>query len=232
MIYLENDFYSNFNSMVESNDEMSLHKMFVDQISNLIAYKKQDLVSLFKKIDIKVSEKPTNKELSDIIANNFKSNKKLQVGLAYLIAESNNLMQQEMKKSRNNEDAYFEGEVINENDPLKSKRPATKPVKNKKPVDWNKGADAVTSIASSISVLADTITQTKTGQLGSDLTNASNVKSPEELKQEEEANKIKEAKAKKRKRNIIIGVVVLAVGITAIIGYKKGWFSKIKEINN
>ena len=231
MIYLENDFYSNFNSMVESNDEMSLHKMFVDQISSLIAYKKQDLVSLFKKIGIKVSENPTNKELSEIIANNFKSNKKLQVGLAYLIAENNNLMQQEMKKSRSNEDAYFEGEVVEDN-PLKNVKPATKPAKNKKPVDWNKGADAVTSIASSISVLADTITQTKTGQLGSDLTNQSNIKSPEELKQEEEANKIKDAKAKKRKRNIIIGVVVLAVGITAIIGYKKGWFSKIKEINN
>lgn len=232
MIYLENDFYSNFNSMVESNDEMSLQKMFVDQISNLIAYKKQDLVSLFKKIDIKVSEKPTNKELSEIISNNFKSNKKLQVGLAYLIAESNNLMQQEMKKSRSNEDAYFDGEVFDENNPVKNKKPATTPSKNKKPIDWNKGADAVTSIAGSISVLADTITQTKTGQLGSDLLNQSNIKSPEELKNEEEAKNIKEAKAKKRKKNIIIGVVILAVGITAFIGYKKGWFSKIKEINN
>jgi len=228
MIYLENDFYSNFNSMVESNDEMSLHKMFVDQISNLIAYKKGDLVSLFKKINIKVSDKPTNKELSEIIANNLKSNKKLQVGLAYLIAENNNLMQQEIKKSRTNEDAYFEGEVVNENNPLKGKKPATNPAKNKKPVDWNKGADAVTSIADSISILSDTITQTKMGQLGSELNDVANNKSPEEIKQEQDKKKLEEAKAKRRKKNIIIGVVVLALGITAFVGYKKGWFSKVQ----
>ena len=55
MIYLENDFYSNFSSMVESNDDVSLNKMFVDQISNLIAFKKNDLISLFGKIGIKVN---------------------------------------------------------------------------------------------------------------------------------------------------------------------------------
>jgi hypothetical protein len=225
MIYLENDFYSNFNSMVESNDDMSLHKMFIDQISNLIAYKKQDLVSLFKKIDIKVSDKPTNKELSEIIATNLKSNKKLQVGLAYLIAENNNLMQQEKKKSRANDDAYFEGNVIDENNPIKNKKPATN-TKPKKPIDWNKGADAVTSIADSISVLADTITQTKTGQLGTELNSQANNKSPEEIEKEKEDKKLQEAKAKRRRRNIIIGVVVLAVGITAFVGYKKGWFNK------
>ena len=32
MIYLENDFYSNFNSMVESNDDLALKSMFIDQI--------------------------------------------------------------------------------------------------------------------------------------------------------------------------------------------------------
>ena len=220
MIYLENDFYSNFNSMVESNDEMSLHKMFVDQISSLIAYKKQDLVSLFKKIGIKVSENPTNKELSEIIANNFKSNKKLQVGLAYLIAENNNLMQQEMKKSRPNEDGLdnFDGTL-----PIDKTKTTAKP---KKPIDWNKSADAVTSIAGSISVLADTITQSKTGQLATDLNGQANVKSPEELAKDEESKKLADSKAKRKRRTIIIGVVVLALGITAFIGYKKGWFGK------
>jgi hypothetical protein len=51
-----------------------------NQISNLIAYKKAELINLFGKIGIKVSKKPTNKELSNIIATNLKGNKKLQIG--------------------------------------------------------------------------------------------------------------------------------------------------------
>jgi hypothetical protein len=220
MIYLENDFYSNFNSMVESNDDISLKSMFVDQISNLIAYRKSDLVSLLNKIGIKVSDKPTNKELSEIIGKNFKSNKKLQIGLAYLIAEDNNLLQQEIKNSRENENISFIGNKKGTD----TKKPDTN--QPKKPVDWNKGADAVTSIADAFSVFADTVTQTKTGGFATDLNNQSNIKSPEEIAKEAEAKKIEEAKKKRRKRNIIIGVVILALGVTAFIGYKKGWFSK------
>lgn len=217
MIYLENDFYSNFNSMVESNDDLALKGMFIDQISNLIAYKKADLINLFNKIGIKVSKKPTNKELSNIIATNLKGNKKLQIGLAYLIAEDNNILQQELKKSRPNEDGL---------DNFDGTQPKDKTTKPKKPIDWNKSADAVTSIAGSISVLADTITQSKTGQLATDLNGQANVKSPEQIAKEEEDKKLADAKAKRRRRTIIIGVVVVALGITAFIGYKKGWFGK------
>jgi hypothetical protein len=221
MIYLENDFYSNFNSMVESNDDLALKSMFIDQISNLIAYRKNDLINLFGKIGIKVSKKPTNKELSNIIATNLKGNKKLQIGLAYLIAEDNNILQQEMKKSRPSEDGLDNFDGTNPTDKKTDKTP-----KPKKPIDWNKSADAVTSIAGSISVLADTITQSKTGKLATDLNGQANVKSPEELAKEEENKKLAEAKAKRKRRTIIIGVVVLALGITAFIGYKKGWFGK------
>jgi hypothetical protein len=217
MIYLENDFYSNFNSMVDSNDDVSLKSMFIDQISNLIAYKKAELINLFGKIGIKVSKKPTNKELSNIIATNLKGNKKLQIGLAYLIAEDNNILQQEMKKSRPNEDGL---------DNFDGNKPTDKSTKTRKPIDWNKSADAVTSIAGSISVLADTITQSKTGQFATDLNGQSNVKSPEQIAKEEEDKKLADAKAKRKRRTIIIGVVVLVLGVTAFIGYKKGWFGK------
>lgn len=219
MIYLENDFYSNFNSMVESNDDKSLNSMLIDQISNIIAFRKENLISLLNKIGIKVSNKPTNKELSEIIAKNLKTNRKLQIGIAYLIAEDNNILQQEIKKSRSKEDAIesFEGD----------EKTDTKP---KKPVDWNKSADAVTSIAGAISVLADTITQTKQGQFVNDLNTQANVKSPEQIAQEEEQKKLDEAKRKRRRRNIVIGLLVVAVGVTAFIGYKKGWFGK-GEVN-
>jgi len=223
MIYLENDFYSNFSSMVESNDDVSLNKMFVDQISNLIAFKKNDLISLFGKIGIKVSKNPTNKELANIIAKNIKGNKKLQIGIAYLIAENNDILQQEYKKGRPSEDTDdFEGE--------KDKKPK-EPKKPRKPVDWNKSADAVTSIAGSISVLADTLTQSKTGQLADDLNNQANVKSPEEIAKDEEAKSLADKK-KKRKRNIIIGVVAVGLIVTAYFGYKKGWFGKGQSLPN
>lgn len=223
MIYLENDFYSNFNSMVDSNDDLSLRSMFIDQISNLIAFRKDELIDLFGKIGIKVGEKPTNKELSKIIATNLKGNKKLQIGLAYLIAENNNILQQEMKKSRPNDDGVDSFDGANPND----KR--IKPAKPRKSIDWNKTADAVTSITGSISVLADSITQNKTGQFADDLNFQATVKSPEELAKEEEDRKLAEAKKKRRNRNIIIAVVVVAAGITAFIGYKKGWF--VKKVN-
>lgn len=230
MIYLENDFYSNFNSMAESNDDVSMKGMFIDQISNIIAYKKDDLVSLFDKIGITVSKKPTNKELSDTIANNLKSNKKLQIGLAYLIAENNNILQQEMKKSRPNDDEdSFDG--TKKRREAKPPREAKAP-RDRKPFDWDKSADAVTSIAGSISVLADTLTQVKSGQFANDLNNQAEVKSPEELKKEEEAKKLADAKKKKRNRNIMIVVGVVALGITAYIGYKKGWFGKGQASQN
>ena len=232
MIYLEHDFYSNFNSMAESNDDASMKGMFIDQISNIIAYKKNDLVSLFGKIGITVSKNPTNKELSDTIANNLRSSKKLQIGLAYLIAEHNNILQQEMKKSRPNDDEdSFDG--TKNTKPTKSKPPReAKPPRDRKPIDWDKSADAVTSIAGSISVLADTLTQVKSGQFANDLNTQAEVKSPEELKKEAEAKKIADAKKKKRNRNIMIGVGVVALGITAYIGYKKGWFGKGQAIQN
>lgn len=217
MIYLENDFYSNFNSIAQSNDDVSMKNLLIDQISNLIAFKKDDLVSLFGKIGIKVSNNPTNKELSNTIAKNLKTNKKLQIGIAYLIAENNNVLQQEMKKNRPTDyTESFEGD--------KNKEP--KPPKTRKPIDWSKTADSVTAIAGSVSVLSDSITQAKTGILANEILDQSNIKSPEQIATDIENKKIEDLKAKKRKRNILIAVVVIGLGITAYIGYKKGWFGK------
>lgn len=230
MIYLENDFFSNFNSISKSNDSVALNNLFIDQISSIIAYKKDDLLNLFKKIDLKITDNPSNKDLSNAITKNIKNNKKLQIGLAYLIAEKNNILQQEMKKSRaNHYSESFEG--LNKDKDKKNKQP-------KKPVDWNKTADAVSSIGNAVSVFADSVTQAKTGVLATDLENQSNTKNPSNKENEEEVQlenqsltdiqenkQVNQAKIKKRNRNIMIALV-LVLGITAYIGYKKGWFSK------
>jgi len=44
MIYVENDFYSNFQGAVKSNDDQSLRTMFVDQLSNIIAKHRGELL--------------------------------------------------------------------------------------------------------------------------------------------------------------------------------------------
>lgn len=102
MIYIEQDFYSNFTSAVKSNDDSSVQNMLSDEISRLISSRK-DLLDLLKKININYSEQPTNEELSNIIVSNIISDNKLRVGIAYLISKNNGLLFKE-KQERENKD--------------------------------------------------------------------------------------------------------------------------------
>lgn len=211
MIYLENDFYSNFNSMVKSNDEMAIKEMFIDQISSVVAFNKAGLLDLFKKVGIKTSANPTNKELTILIVNNLKNNKKLQIGLAYLIAERNNLLQNEVKKQR---DDNFSGQDGKKEKPKR---------------DIKQTADVVSSLANSIQVIANTLNNTNASKLQENMESQTNSKSPEEnaLEQQQQNQQEAEAKAKKkRRRNIIIGVVVVVAIVGGIVAYKKGLFTK------
>ena len=211
MIYLENDFYSNFNSMQKSNDEISMRGLLFDQISSVIAYNKSGLLDLFGKVGIKTSANPTNKELTILVINNIKSNQKLQIGLAYLIAEQNNLLQEQAKNQRSDD---FSG---NDGKKQKPKR------------DFKETADVITSISNSIKVVADTITNTNAGKIQGDLETQVNSKSPEQIQLEQQQGEQEQREAerkKKRKRNIIIGVVVVAVAVGVFVAYKKGVFSK------
>lgn len=215
MIYLENDFYSNFNSMQKSNDEISMRGLLFDQISSIIAYNKSGLLDLFGKVGIKTSDKPTNNELTILVINNIKSNQKLQIGLAYLIAEQNNLLQEQAKNERNDE---FSG---NDGKKQKPKR------------DFKETADVVTSISNSIKVVADTITNTNAGKVQGDLETQVNSKSPEEIQLEQQQGGQEDReieRKKKQKRNIIIGVVLVAISVGVFIAYKKGVFTKKLDV--
>lgn len=211
MIYVENDFYSNFSSVAKSNDDMAMRGVLVDQISNVIANRKDELIDLFGKTGIKVSKKPSNKELSDLVVSNLKTNKKFVIGIAYLIAKENDILQMEMKKDRPTD-------VYSGQDGEKTKE--------KKPVDWNKSADAVTTIAGSISVFADTLTGIKQGSMASDINQQANSKTNGDSNTEQDA-KNQEEERKKKRRKVIIGVVVLAVVAGGLIyAYKKGYIFK------
>lgn len=216
MIYVENDFYSNFNSVAKANDDMAMRSILVDQISNIIANRKDELIDLFNKVGIKVSKKPSNKELSNLVVSNIKTNKKFVIGLSYLIAKDNDILQMEMKKDR-------PSDVYSGNDGKKSKEKSSTE-KEKKPIDWSKSADAVTTIAGSISVFADTLTGVKQGTMTSDINEQANSKQGGDSNAEEEKRKQDEAEKKKKRKKIIIGaVVVLAIAGGIFYAYKKGY---------
>ena len=215
MIYVENDFYSNFTSVAKSSDDVAMRNILIDQISNVIVNSRDELIDLLKKANIKTSKKPSNKELSDLIVKNLKTNKKLVVGLAFLIAKQNDILQMEMKRER--PDDVYSGQYGKESKPKKDKK-----------IDWSKGADTVTSLAGAISVFADTLTGAKQGGFADDLNSQVNSKSPEQLAQEAKEREEDEKRKKRKKRNrIIIGVVVvIALAGGAFYAYKKGLFNK------
>lgn len=220
MIYVENDFYSNFNAVSKSNDEMAMQSILVDQISNLIAYNREEVLDLLRKSEIKLPPKPKNKDIVKAIVQNLKTNKKLVIGLAYLIAKNNDLLQEQTKRGRPQEmKSSFED---------KTETTTTTDKKEKKPVDWNRTLDAVNVVGGSISVFADTLTGVKQSSLEQQLNSATQSKSPEDLAREQ-AEKLEADKKARRKRNtkIAVGVLLLAgVGVGVYFAWKKGWFAK------
>ena len=119
MIYIEQDFYSNFTDAVKSNDDVAIGSMLSDEISRLISERK-DLTDLLKKININYSEKPTNEELSDTIISNISNDHKLRVGLAYLIAKNNDIVLLKKNEREKEEDENIESSKKSKTDVVTS----------------------------------------------------------------------------------------------------------------
>jgi len=98
MIYVENDFYNNFNNAVKSDDDTAVRAIMIDQTSSLLAFRRDDVIKMLKKINLKVKSKPTNEHLSRLISKNLPINKSLQAGLGYLIAQYNDILDVSDKK--------------------------------------------------------------------------------------------------------------------------------------
>lgn len=90
MLYLNHDFYSNFNSGVNSGDNELVSDMIVNELSELIIYKNSELFDTFKKAGIKINEKASDEKIVDVIINNISKNINLTKRLAFLIASNNN----------------------------------------------------------------------------------------------------------------------------------------------
>jgi hypothetical protein len=89
MLYLDHDFYSNFNSGINSGDNELISDMVVNELSELIVYKTKKVIDLLNHIGIKTNEKASDEKIVDNIITNLSTNEKLNKGLAFLIAENN-----------------------------------------------------------------------------------------------------------------------------------------------
>ena len=202
MIYIEQDFYSNFTNAVKSNDDDAIRSMLSDEISRLISQRK-DLTDLLKKINISYSESPTNEEFSNIIINNISNDHKLRVGLAYLIAKYNDIVllkkNDREKDDDNNEDS--------------------KKVKT----------DTVTSISTSISTFIKS-NKNNLDSFKDEIIEKSNNKAPNlsefSIKKRDEIMKEEAPKEEKKSKTwlwVLLGLAVVGGGI--YLAHKKGWIS-------
>lgn len=210
MIYVENDFYSNFQGAVKSSDDQALMVMVIDQLSTLIAKSRGDVLTLFQKAGVRTSVNPSNEEIVNLIIQNIKINVKLRAGLSYLIAKKNDLLATTDKKSRDKKEKESKEEKI----------------------DYNKSADTVTYIANSISTLMNDLKGKSLNQFKAKLTNKTNIKAPNYSAQaysnvEGDSNK---KKPKSKKWLWIIGGVIVIGGI--YYAYKKGMFNKKVEVES
>ena len=93
MIWVQHDFYENFTQGATSNDiDLSLD-IFRSELSDLLTYKSEALFSLFDKLSIKHKKNASYEELLDIVLREMKVNDKFIRGLAFLIGESNDVVQ-------------------------------------------------------------------------------------------------------------------------------------------
>ena len=219
MIYVENDWYSNFNDSVKSNDERAMSSMLADAISTLIAERRAELQSLLSKADVVIVNEPSNEQLADAIVQNLNGNNKLRVGIAYLIAKDKGVLSPTNKK-------YSRAVGMPPSSIQKTGTTKTPSTKVKKKIDWNKTADTVTAIANSITSITDTINQSKNGQnqFKNNIQNLSNNKAPDYSAGSNDGGVPNVPPPKKSKKWLWIGVGVTILAVVGVVGYKKGWF--------
>lgn len=202
MIYIEQDFYSNFTNAVKSNDDNAIRSMLSDEISRLISQRK-DLTDLLKKINISYSESPTNEELSNTIINNISNDHKLRVGLAYLIAKNNDIVLPKKDEREKADENIEDGKKVK--------------------------TDTVTSISTSISTFIKS-NKNELDSFKQEIIEKSNNKAPNlsefSIKKRDEIKKEEAPKKDKKSKTwlwVLLGLAVVGGGI--YLAHKKGWIS-------
>lgn len=89
MLYLKHDFYSNFSSSIDAGDNDLITDLIVNETTELVIYKRDDLLSLLKLTGIDLKPTVTDEKIIDSIVNAIPENEKLAKGLAFMIYENN-----------------------------------------------------------------------------------------------------------------------------------------------
>lgn len=99
MIYLHHDLYSNFTDSIKSGDLKMTNSILINELSDLLVYETKQVVDALNKVGITAKEKWSDEELVDAILLNFKSNTKLVSAIAFLIADTNKLINKKEDKA-------------------------------------------------------------------------------------------------------------------------------------
>lgn len=209
MIYVENDFYSNFQGAVKSSDDSALQNMFIDQLSTLIAKHRGEVLELFQKAGVRTSVNPSNEEIVNLIIQNLKINVKLRAGLSFLIAKNNDLLATAVKNSRKEDKDKEDSET-------------------EEKINYKESADTVTYIANSLNVLVNELKGKPLNTFKAKLQQQTNNKAPNFSAQA--YSKVEGEKPQpKKKSNMWKWLLVIAVAGGVYYAYKKGMFSKKVE---
>jgi hypothetical protein len=207
MIYVENDFYSNFQGAIKSNDDQSLKVMVIDQISTLIAKHRGELLELFQKAGVRTSVNPSNEEIVNLIIENIKVNVKLRAGLSFLIAKNNDLLATAVKNTRKGD---------------------KKEKEKQEKINYEESADTVTYIANSINILMEDLKGESLSSFKEKLQQQTNNKAPNFSSQAYSKVEGQQTPTKK-KSNLWKWALVIAVVGGVYYAYKKGMFNKTSE---
>ena len=140
MMFLEHDFYSNFSKSLQSGDTEITSDIITDELSELIVYDYEKVFKLMETLDIKVHKNISDEVLADKLLAEMQHNKKLVRGISFLIAEKNNLINNNTddrsgKKYidyiNRNLTKTFERILSNNNEKVKFKTDLMKKVKSK-----------------------------------------------------------------------------------------------------
>lgn len=89
MVYLQEDFYSTLVGSKDPNDRAS---KILSEVADLIANNKESVIEALNASGVNTPANATDKRIINDLVINSESNPKLQMGIAYLIADKNSLI--------------------------------------------------------------------------------------------------------------------------------------------
>lgn len=140
MMFLEHDFYSNFSQSLMSGDTKLTNDIIADELSELIVHDHAKIFDLLDKVNIRANSKMSDEELVDLLIDQMQKNEKLQRGLAFLIADKNNLINNKTDEKsgrkyvdyvNKNLSSSFEKILRNDNETKKFKNDLMKRIESK-----------------------------------------------------------------------------------------------------